>query len=255
MPQPPNPFSIHLEKEDFTVIFRCYSQSKSIRITLKPDATILVTAATMLTKQEIIHTVITHKDWIIRKWAVIRMQQPQPVHRFESGESLFYRGKSLTLRLFPCEKATFEILPVHDTLQIKIPKDIWTAPPTKRHTSIHRALVAWYSHQAKVIIRERLDYYHTYYPFPFHRIAIKNQKTRWGSCSTKGNLNFNWRLVMMPPEILDYIVVHELCHLKEMNHSPRFWAWVARQVPDYLEKKNWLKKNGHLYHLSSSQHV
>lgn len=78
----------------------------------------------------------------------------------------------------------------------------------------------------------------------FNRITIREQKTRWGSCSSKQNLNFNWKLILAPPEILDYVVVHELCHLKEMNHSPAFWHEVEQILPDYPQRKKWLKDNG-----------
>ena len=76
------------------------------------------------------------------------------------------------------------------------------------------------------------------------RITIRNQKTRWGSCSSKGNLNFNCLLMLCPEEIRDYVVVHELCHRKELNHSPRFWNEVARVMPDYAIHRKWLKDNG-----------
>ncbi|WP_373212001.1 M48 family metallopeptidase [Ruminococcus sp. 5_1_39BFAA] len=78
----------------------------------------------------------------------------------------------------------------------------------------------------------------------FNRITIREQKTRWGSCSSNRNLNFNWKLMLAPPEILDYVVVHELCHLKEMNHSPAFWHEVEQILPDYAQRKKWLKDNG-----------
>ncbi|MBE6735679.1 MAG: M48 family metallopeptidase [Ruminococcaceae bacterium] len=80
----------------------------------------------------------------------------------------------------------------------------------------------------------------------YGRISIRHQKTRWGSCSTKGNLNFNCLLMLAPEDVRDYVVVHELCHRKEMNHSSAFWAEVARVVPDYREKERWLKENGPL---------
>ena len=79
---------------------------------------------------------------------------------------------------------------------------------------------------------------------PKNFITIRNQKTRWGSCSSKGNLNFNCLLMLTPPEVIDYVVVHELCHRKEMNHSGAFWAEVEKVLPDYKEQVKWLKENG-----------
>ena len=78
----------------------------------------------------------------------------------------------------------------------------------------------------------------------YGRITLRQQKTRWGSCSANGNLNFNWLLILAPPEVLDYVVVHELCHRKEMNHSQAFWKEVGAVLPNYKEQKKWLKENG-----------
>jgi predicted metal-dependent hydrolase len=77
----------------------------------------------------------------------------------------------------------------------------------------------------------------------YKRVFIKDQRTLWGSCSREGNLNFNWRIAKAPPEILDYLVIHELAHLREMNHSPRFWAVVAEHCPDYKVHRKWLRLN------------
>jgi metal-dependent hydrolase len=98
--------------------------------------------------------------------------------------------------------------------------------------------------KALKIFPERTAYFAARMGVNYGRITIREQKTRWGSCSSAGNLNFNWRLVLMPPEILDYVVVHELAHRKEMNHSSKFWAIVEQEMPDYQERKQRLKELG-----------
>lgn len=95
--------------------------------------------------------------------------------------------------------------------------------------------------RAKSVIPPRVHYYARTMGVTYGRISIRMQKTRWGSCSSDGNLNFNACLVNAPREIMDYVVVHELCHRKEMNHSPRFWAEVEKVLPDYKERRQWLR--------------
>lgn len=98
--------------------------------------------------------------------------------------------------------------------------------------------------QARIIVTARVRYYAPIIGVTYGQIAIRTQHTRWGSCSSKGNLNFNCLLALVPPEVLDYVVVHELCHRKEMNHSVQFWKEVERVIPYYKSCKKWLKENG-----------
>lgn len=93
-------------------------------------------------------------------------------------------------------------------------------------------------------IPERVAYFAKLVGVTYGRITIRNQKTRWGSCSSKGNLNFNCLLMLTPPEVIDYVVVHELCHRKEMNHSKAFWSEVEKVCPNYKESVRWLKESG-----------
>lgn len=98
--------------------------------------------------------------------------------------------------------------------------------------------------QASVVIPEKVKFYAGRIGVSYGRITIRKQKTRWGSCSAKGNLNFNCLLMLTPERVQNYVVVHELCHRKEMNHSERFWKEVERILPDYRERRKWLKEYG-----------
>lgn len=105
------------------------------------------------------------------------------------------------------------------------------------------ALRAWYRMKASALFSERAAHFAAAMGVAYKRIFIKDQRTLWGSCSQAGNLNFNWRVVLAPAAVLDYLVVHELAHLLEMNHSRRFWAHVERQCPDYRVHRRWLRDN------------
>ena len=99
-----------------------------------------------------------------------------------------------------------------------------------------------YRHQAKLFVESRIQFFNKPCQFKFNKINIKNQKTRWGSCSKKGNLNFNYKIVLLPPYMADYIIAHELCHLIELNHSIRFWNFLKKLVPNCLEIRKELKR-------------
>ena len=106
------------------------------------------------------------------------------------------------------------------------------------------ALENRYKEAARSYIPKRVAYYHAMTGGDYRRIAIRDQKTRWGSCSGRGTLSFNWRLMLAPPAVLDYVVVHELCHLTHMDHSPAFWQAVESVCPDYRNLRKWLKEHG-----------
>ena len=117
-------------------------------------------------------------------------------------------------------------------------------PEPECEEKVRAALRQTLSEYALKRIRERLDVYQPRIGGEYGRVTIREQRTRWGSCSSKHNLNFNWKLIQAPPEALDYVVIHELCHLREFNHSPRFWRLVEAQMPEYEAWKKWLKQHG-----------
>ena len=98
--------------------------------------------------------------------------------------------------------------------------------------------------RAKSVLAQRTAHFARQIGVTYGRITVRDQKTRWGSCSQTGNLNFNFRLILAPLEVLDYVVVHELCHRRQMNHSAQFWQEVAQVLPDYRKRKAWLTENG-----------
>lgn len=129
-------------------------------------------------------------------------------------------------------------------------KSEWILDAIKRFSTIPRSLsirsskrdFARYKNEAFALVNARLQHFNTIYNFAWNNIAIKNQKTRWGSCSQKKNLNFSYRIAQLPERLADYIIVHELCHLSELNHSRDFWKLVQKAIPDYKEIKREFKK-------------
>lgn len=125
--------------------------------------------------------------------------------------------------------------------KIKKTKERFEAESTEKLT---REKVIALAEEALKVIPARVEYFAKVIGVTYGKITIRNQKTRWGSCSSKGNLNFNCLLMLAPPEVLDYVVVHELCHRKQMNHSKAFWLEVEKVLPNYKEVRKWLKEEG-----------
>ncbi|MDY5245862.1 MAG: SprT family zinc-dependent metalloprotease [Anaerobutyricum soehngenii] len=125
--------------------------------------------------------------------------------------------------------------------KIKETKERVEAEPTEKLT---REKVIALAEEALKVIPERVEYFAKVIGVTYGKITVRNQKTRWGSCSSKGNLNFNCLLMLAPSEVLDYVVVHELCHRKQMNHSKAFWLEVEKVLPNYKEVRKWLKEEG-----------
>ena len=126
-------------------------------------------------------------------------------------------------------------------------KAAWIAKhqkPTPVYEKLSQIQLQQMKAQAAEVIRQRLDYYAPIVGVTYGRVTIRSQRTRWGSCSAKGNLNFNCLLMLCPEAVQDYVVIHELCHRKEMNHSSEFWAEVEKYCPDYRIYRKWLKDNG-----------
>ena len=182
-------------------------------------------------------------DWIQRKANEIKAKNSKLICRqFVSGEKILYLGEEYTLEIAEKHPGKPEVLVYEDTVTVYISQGL---PDEDRKQVVKEALIKWYRKHFSEIVNERVEKYSLQLKAVPCRVVIKDQKTMWGSCSKKGNINLNWKLVMAPVKIIDYVVVHELCHLKFMNHSKEFWNLVASVLPNCHESRKWLKANGY----------
>ena len=150
----------------------------------------------------------------------------------EDMDTYLYLGKTYQLATRSGQK---ELIELEDKFYLGV--------TTKRNAKTY--LTSWYKQQARKIIVERVHLYAKHANVTFRSVSITTAETRWGSCSNNKTLNFNWKLVMAPMEVIDYVIAHELAHLTELNHSRAFWETVRKIYPLYREYRTWLKRNGH----------
>lgn len=232
------------------------SKRKSLAISVGNDGAVKVKAPSGFSDAELLKWVKTKTAWIVRKRKeMLASSIHMETRKYISGEQFFFLGETYYLEVRVSESRAGTVGIAEDKLVIFLKeKEAILAEGDSgniiRYQQIVREyLTAWYEKQAHIQIPKRVRYYATVVNETFSRIFIKNQKSRWGSCSSARNLNFNWRLMMAPLTVLDYVVVHELCHLKQMNHSNEFWTEVEKVLPDYKERKKWLDENGKLLQL------
>lgn len=211
------------------------SKRKSLSIAIQPDGNLLVKAPLGLSDEELLKWIKSKTGWIIRqREKVLEQQKNNPPKRYRTGEKISYLGQEYELEVRISEGRAGMIGMIENKLVVFSKVD--------SEEVVEKILNNWYVEQAKIWIQKRVRFFARQMGENYKNITIKNQKKRWGSCSSNRNLNFNWRLVIMPEEIIDYVVVHELCHLKQMNHSKAFWDEVEKVLPDYKIREKWLNK-------------
>jgi predicted metal-dependent hydrolase len=156
-------------------------------------------------------------------------------------DKIMYRGQEYEIRHMTYPGKTTQLIFRDDKFNIYINSNIRDIKLIQEEA---KQLKLWMIARAEELIKIRTVEYGDLIGVNFNNIRIKDTRTRWGSCSSKGNLNFNFRIIMAPQAVMDYIIVHELCHLKHMNHGKDFWNTVAHYMPDYEIHKQWLKVNG-----------
>lgn len=183
-----------------------------------------------------------HADWLTVQLQKLAKRTRRADLPHLPANSILYQGKPVTVLLKPdlSLKSRAVVGLVGDRLLVRVPNRINSIPKT--------AVEAWLREQARHTIQLRVTAWSaTFHLRPKH-ITIRDQRTRWGSCSSRGGLSFNWRLIMVPREVMDYVIIHELSHMDVPNHSTRFWTLVGTRDPEYKKHRMWLKHNTHLLH-------
>lgn len=196
------------------------------------------------TPEEVILKMVKEKSkWIVQKLFEIReIEYRKSEKQYVNGESFSYLGRNYSLQLVFDES--------YNRPEARLSRGKFVVTTAKKdEAAIKKAMEGWFRDKADEKIRERITYYQQYFDVMPKRIVIKEQQKRWGSCTINDELLFNWKSVMAPANLLDYIVVHELCHLIYKNHSKDFWMLLKRVLPDCEERKVLLKNNGIKYTL------
>lgn len=207
------------------------SRRKTVAIIVQRDGRVIVRAPLKAAAEAIEVFVQSKSEWIREKKALALQSAAAPARQFVSGEKFWLLGEQIPLRVVADQRTT---LALRDEFLLAA-----KAAPDAR-----AIFEKWYRARALTVLAERVNLLARKYGFQYAKLRITSARTRWGSCSSRGTLSFTWRLVMAPPEVIDYVVIHELAHTRVQNHSPAFWAEVARLMPGYKRSREWLRKNG-----------
>ncbi len=211
------------------------SNRKSIGLEISPDARLIVRSPYFTPRKFIERIVDQKKIWILYKQDQAReIAKHIPIKKFIQGEPFLYLGK--TFPLYITDHSHSALMFNGKTFSLR-----------KKNLAEAKAFFTqWYKKQALKIYRDRIARYEKMTGIISNQLALSNARKRWGSCNSKGNLIINWRLIMAPQDISDYVIVHELIHIEEKNHGKRFWSKVETILPQYKLYKKWLREKGHL---------
>ena len=217
-------------KQDYRVV---YSDRKTLSIIVERDRSLLVRAPKGMSAEEIQQLVDEKKLWIYEKLRHPQKYPPVPLKKeFVAGETILYLGRNYRLEIMDKE---IEGIQFDSCFYVS------------RHEKARAGELfqAWYMARAQDKLLPRIRRFAESMGVEYNRLLISDLKYRWASCTPKNNLNFNWRIIKAPMYVIDYLIVHELAHLLEPNHTPRFWNIIAVQVPGFEKPKKWLKDFGH----------
>lgn len=207
------------------------SPRKTIALIITADARLIIRSPHHTSSADLQRLIASKQAWIQRK---LRDQAARhfeaPPRRFANGERFLYLGQWLTLTISDCARTIRQ-----DGQALVFPQAKLTDP--------QMALQKWYRRQARRHLGQRVQWHAALHGFQYAAVTITDARTRWGSCGAQNTLNFSWRLIMAPSDVVDYVVIHELCHTRIKNHAKHFWLAVQAIMPDYRRHKQWLADN------------
>ncbi len=208
------------------------TRRRTVALIVQADGS-LVVRAPLRTPEKFIREFVESKSaWIRRKQAQAVAARPAE-RQYVDGEQFWFLGRPYPLKIVARQRPA-----------LKLAAEFRLARPARPRAKA--AFVRWYKSQARSLLDGRVRLLADRHGYEFERIRISSARTRWGSCSSSGTLSFTYRLVMAPEAVIDYVIIHELVHLKIRNHSPGFWKQVAALMPDYKKHVLWLRQNGRL---------
>ncbi|MFW5450040.1 MAG: M48 family metallopeptidase [Methylophagaceae bacterium] len=223
-----------IKKQDFNVQVIRTGRRKTTCIQIN-NGQVIIRVPKKLSVDKIDVLIDSRTRWIKQKLLQQQQLPPLKYKQYVNGEEVYYLGRRYQLKVLIAAKQTVKLS--HGYLHVQINK--------KEPAAIRTALKKWYLEHARQQLESRVKQFSKMMQvFPVS-IQVREYKARWGSCSSKGHIKFNWKLIMAASDVVDYVVVHELCHLIEHNHSANFWTLVKTILPDYEIQRQWLRQQGH----------
>lgn len=224
------------------------SRRKTIAITVNPDMSVSVSAPKGTRRTLVAEKLNSKAEWIVRQRERIRRNGQQPIKSFVSGESFRYLGRQyqLKVRAMPAVEVAPQASMSRGQFVVTVSQR-WGM--TRRRKAIRAALTDWYRQRADTQIKSTVERFSVRLGLSVKHVQIREMKTRWGSGGTDGRLRFNWRIVMASKPLLEYVVAHELCHIRHHDHSREFWRLLSRVMPDYEQRKRELEQLGPSMHI------
>ena len=220
---------------DFELIL---SKRKTMSIEISAEGEVKVRAPMGISEEVIISQVMEKGKWILEKREEAYKRNSKKVEKnYKDGDLFMYLGNEYSLKI--------KFSPFLKRISVRIiGKELVVCMTEYNKERLRKAIELWYREEGLRIIKDRVNDYLKFYPVKPRSIKVKEQKRRWGSCTYYNDLLFNWRCIMAPLKVVDYIVVHEMTHMVHKDHSKNYWNFVSKIIPNYKEQKMWLKENG-----------